>query len=155
MWRTSTDVFVILKTSIYPSLVFDLAYSQFWTKRPSNLYFVACSTNKLTKSRQFNSHVEQYRKLSSFWVRARTKSPTATNPQQLGVKAGAGMEGRGMTVHSHGEKTAPAHGRTHNGRERTRRDFMPVCVAVAAHTPTVSICAFVLIYYFPVTEAFS
>lgn len=63
MWGTSTHVFAFLKTTIYPFLVFDLAYSYLRTKRASNFYFLACSTNKLTKIRQFNSQMEQYRTL--------------------------------------------------------------------------------------------
>lgn len=154
MWGTSTDVFVVLKTRIYPSLVFDLAYSHSRTKRASNFCFVACSTNKLTKTRHFSSHMEQYRKLSSFWVRVRTKNPTSKKPQQLGIKAGAGMERRGMTVHSHRGKMTTAHRKAHNGRERMQWDFMLAYVIVVAYMPTVSICAFVFIYYFPATKGF-
>lgn len=64
------------------------------------------------------------------------------------------MEGRGMTVHSHGEKTATAQGKAHNGQEGMQRDFMVAYVIVAAYMPTVSICAFVFIYYFPMTKGF-
>lgn len=84
----------------------------------------------------------------------RTKSPIAKEPQQLGIKAGAGMEGRGMTGHSHGERTATAHGKAHNGRERMQRDLMLPYVIVAAYMPTVSICAFVFICYFGMTKGF-
>ena len=84
----------------------------------------------------------------------RTKNPTAKKLQQLGIKAGAGMEGRGMTVHSHGRKTATAHGKAHNGRERMQWDFMLAYGIVAAYMPTVSICAFVFIYHFPMTSGF-
>lgn len=149
MWETSTDVFV-LKTRIYPFLVFDLAYSHLRTKRASNFYFVACSTNKLTKIRQFNSQVEQYRTVSSFWVRVRTKNPTAKKPQQLGIKAGAGMEGRGMTVHSRGEKQQKPTGR-HTMAQRECNGIFCLLIT-AAYMPTASIWEFVFIYCFPMIK---
>lgn len=131
-------------------LVFDLAHSYFRDKRASKYYFVAYSTNKLTKMRQCNSHMEQCRKLSSFWVTVRTKNPTAKKLQQLGIKAGAGMEGRGMTGHSHRERAALAHGKAHNGTLNTMGFFACLCYSRSIYANWLNPCIFS--YCFPVSK---
>lgn len=123
-----------------------------WFGSISEFYFVACSTNKLTKIRQCKSHMEQCRKLSSFWVRVRTKNPTAKKPQQLGIKAGAGMEGRGMTGHSHRETAAWAHGKAHNGTENTMGFFACLCYSRSIYANCLHPGIFT--YYFPMSKGF-
>lgn len=132
-------------------LVFDLAHSYFRDKRASKFYFVAYSTNKLTKIRQCNSHMEQCRKLSSFWVRMRTKNPTAKKSQQLGIKARAGMEGKGMTGYSHRERAASAHRKAHNGPENATGFFACLCYSSSIYANCLNPRIFT---YFPMSKSF-
>lgn len=80
------------------------------------------------------------------------KEPTAKKPQKLGIKAGAGMEGRGMTGYSHREGAASAHGKAHNGTENAMGFFACLCYSSSIYANCLNPCIFT--YYFPMSKGF-